>query len=408
MHTRIFKLDYLAVKRVGESLTTSKTGQISTSSDSSSSESSSATGGNSSVIQTGSSADYWDELKSSLETLIGTDEGRRVSINQQTGIVIVRAMPSEMRIVEEYLEQSEQTLHRQVVLEARIIEVTLNDGFQSGINWATLQQSGSSSIYGGQFGASSMLDSGYSELGGMSNVLDPTDTATVRGLVTSSMGGAFSMAVDNSDFSALIELLKTQGDVQVLSSPRVSTVNNQKAVIKVGDDEFFVTNIETDTNNTTTAGTTTVSVELDPFFSGVALDVIPQISEDGDIVLHVHPAVSEVREQTKTVATSVGTLSMPLAASNIRESDTVIRAANGQVVVIGGLMQTTSDDEQAGVPVLGDLPLIGGLFRHTRKSRKKSELVILLKPTVVDAHGRVWQKELKRSSGLIKEMGQAM
>ncbi len=404
MHTRLFRIDYPALTRTGESLTTSKTGQITVASDSSGSSGSS----NSSSIQTGSSADYWTELKGSLETLIGSDDGRRISVNTQTGVVAVRALPSEMRIIEEYLESSQDILHRQVVLEARILEVTLNDRFQSGINWAALHESGNRSVFGGQFGASTMLDSGYSELVNQTNVLDPSNSSAVRGLVTSSMGGAFSMAVDGGGFTAFIELLKTQGDVQVLSSPRVSTINNQKAVIKVGDDEFFVTNIETDTNTATTGGTTSVSVSLDPFFSGVALDVIPQISKGGDIVLHVHPAVSEVREQTKTVATSMGNLSMPLAASNIRESDTVIRAANSQVVVIGGLMQNKTEDEQGGIPVLGDLPLLGGLFSHTRKTTRKSELVILLKPTIVDANGRVWQQELGRSSSTIREMNERM
>ncbi len=405
MHSRIFKVDYLSVKRTGESLTTSKTGQISASGGDANSNASA----NSSTIQTGSNADFWEELKTSLQLLIGTEDGRRVSVNAQTGMVIVHAEPSEMRIVEEYLEQSQSILHRQVILEARILEVTLSDGFQTGINWASLQQSGSNQLVAGQTGGGSIFGgTGTSVLQGSNNLLDLTTSTDAINAATTSLGGVFTLGLNTPDFNAFIELLQTQGDVQVLSSPRVSTVNNQKAVIKVGNDEFFVTNIETQDNTAIAGGTTQVSVDLDPFFSGVALDVIPQISGEGEVVLHVHPAVSEVREQTKTVTTTFGTLSMPLAASNIRESDTVIRASNGQVVVIGGLMQNVTEDEQAGIPILADIPIIGGLFRHTKQATRKSELVILLKPTIIDADGHVWQQQLQRSSMSINDLNQGM
>ncbi len=413
IHTRIFMVDYLAMKRAGQSLITSKTGQISTarssgsSGDSESGSSGGSSGENSSVITTTTDADFWQELKSSLETIIGQEKGRKVAVNPQTGMVMVRAMPDEMRVVEEFLQNTQDVATRQVILEARIIEVVLSDGFQSGINWAGLRRKGSDTLTAGQTGGGTIFSgSGVSSIYSNTGTLDPAAYSAVEGTDTSAFGGVFSLALSTTDFTAFIELLKTQGDVQVLSSPRVSTVNNQKAVIKVGSDEFYVTSIDTETTSTT--GSTNVSVELDPFFSGVALDVTPQISQKGDIVLHVHPSVSEVNEQTKTVDTTFGTLTMPLAASNIRESDTVIRAANGQVVVIGGLMQNATQDEVASVPLLGDIPILGALFRHTKKSKRKSELVILLKPTVIDANGEIWQQELKRSSGTIRDMSQNM
>ncbi len=413
IHTRIFMVDYLAMKRAGKSLITSKTGQISTSGGSSSGgdggSSGSSGGENSSVINTTTDADFWAELKSSLETIVGTEKGHKVAINPQTGMVMVRAMPDEMRVVEEFLQSTQSVATRQVILEARILEVVLSDGFQSGINWAGLATSGTDTLLAGQTGGGTIFrGSGVSSIYGNTGDLNPSDYGAVNGTSTSAFGGVFSLALSTTDFNAFIELLKTQGDVQVLSSPRVSTVNNQKAVIKVGSDEFYVTNIESNTNTTTTTSGPTVSVELEPFFSGVALDVTPQISGQGDIVLHVHPSVSEVSEQTKTVITSDATLTMPLAASNIRESDTVIRASNGQVVVIGGLMQNTTKDSVASVPILGDIPLLGALFRHTKKVTQKSELVILLKPTVIDAKGEVWQQQLKRSSGSIRDMSQNM
>lgn len=406
IHTRIFKVDYLAMKRTGASVTTSKTGQISVSGSSADNGSDSNSGSsNSSTIQTDSSSDFWNELKVSLEMLVGQEDGRRVSINAQTGMVVVRAEPSILRVVEEYLETSQAILTRQVILEARILEVTLNDRFQTGINWSVLNSSDQGMLSLNQVGGGSIFSgNGYTSHTGSSVTLDPGTITGIAGSVTDSFGGVFGAALSTRNFDAFIELLKAQGDVQVLSSPRVSTINNQKAVIKVGNDEFFVTNVETDENNNVSGGTTSVSVELEPFFSGVALDVIPQISEDGEIVLHVHPAVSDVNEQTKTVSTTFGSLILPLAASNIRESDTIIRASNGQVVVIGGLMQNITTDDQAGIPVLGDIPVLGHLFRHTKQETRKSELVILLKPTIVDAEGRVWQREMQRSSDTIKAL----
>lgn len=407
MHTRIFQVDYLAVKRAGESLTTSKTGQISNSSKGNNGSSTESL--NSSTITTSSESDFWSSLKSSLTDLIGKEDGRKIAINPQTGMVMVRAMPEELRVVEEYLNASQQTLTRQVVLEARILEVALNDGFQSGINWSSLQRDGNRTLLGSQVGGGTIFSgSGITNLYSNSADLNPAGMGNVVGSTTSAFGGVFSLAVNTGDFTAFIELLKTQGDVQVLSSPRVSTVNNQKAVIKVGSDEFYVTGIDTNTTTTTVTGTTNLSVDLEPFFSGVALDVTPQISDKGDIVLHIHPAVSEVAEQTKSVTTTLGTLTLPLAASNIRESDTVIRAANGQVVVIGGLMQNITEDQDASIPLLGDIPLIGGLFKHKKKSTRKSELVILLKPVVVDEAGNVWQQQMHRASSTIRDMSQGM
>jgi MSHA biogenesis protein MshL len=215
----------------------------------------------------------------------------------------------------------------------------------------------------------------------------------------------FSLALSvGSDFTAFIELLKTQGDVQVLSSPQVSTVNNQKAVIKVGQDEFFITDVESNTSTTTATASTQSNVELTPFFSGVALDVIPQINENGEIILHVHPTVSTVTEKTKNISVASDTaLSVPLAISSIRESDSIIRAKSGQVVIIGGLMQNSVEQNVSKVPLLGDIPLLGALFRHTQDVSKKSELVILLKPVVIDSDKQM-SDQVERAKSRFKQV----
>ncbi len=413
LRSKVFKVDYLNVQRKGRSRMRVSSGQVSATPNrnrASGTGTGSATTGSSgrrqvetvsgSEMDTRSQSDFWAELRDALEAIVGSEGGRKIVLNAHSGIIVVRARPEELRAVEQYLQDTQVVVQRQVILEAKILEVELKDGFQSGINWAAMGSSGSDSIVGGQFGGARLFTDGTSALAGLSDVLNPTDPQAIAATVASAFGGVFGMRLDTGNFTAFIEFLESQGDVHVLSSPRVSTVNNQKAVIKVGTDEFFVTDVNT--NSQLYAGSSTsnqtFSVEFTPFFSGVALDVTPQIDEEGFVTLHIHPSVSDVQEKIKQIDFSgTDSLRVPMAVSTIRESDSIVRARSGQVVVIGGLMQNTSRDSSASVPLLGDLPLVGGLFRHKQKRFVKSELVILLRPVVVGSD-QVWDDELQRIS----------
>lgn len=401
LQTRIFQVNYLDIKRSGSSKISAGATQISrsggTSSDGTTTSATSTS--ETSMITTDSQSNFWPALEATLRMIVGSETGRSVSVNPQAGLVVVRAMPGELRAVKDYLDSAQLATQRQVILEARILEVELSDGFQSGINWSSLTRHNGDAMVLGQLGGGTVFGgTGVSNTAGSTmNMTLPATPITGSNIPTTAFGGVFTAAFAGNNFTAFIELLKSQGNVQVLSSPRISTLNNQKAVIKVGADEFFVTDVNTSTTTTTTTATPNVSVELTPFFSGVTLDVTPQISEEGDIILHVRPSVSEVREQIKDVTVTTTTLRMPLASSTVRESDSMIRAQNGQIVVIGGLMQNKTRDEQYSVPLLGDLPLVGGLFRHNRQATSKSELVILLRPTVVEGDEQ-WSRELRRSS----------
>lgn len=388
MRTRIFRMDYLNVNRKGGSQMRVSSGQVTESVSGTGATASSTQSVSGSSIETSSDSDFWKELHTSLTAIVGNKEGRNVVVSPQSGMVVIRAMPHELRAVANFITKTQKFVQRQVIIEAKILEVELNERFQTGINWSALQKEGSSSGLIGVTGGGSIFNgTGIAGTSGNTGNLNPGSLTQPNSTATSAFGGMFSLALNvGSGFSAFIEMLKTQGDVQVLSSPQVSTVNNQKAVIKVGKDEFFITDVESSTSTTTAAASTQSNVQLTPFFSGVALDVIPQINEAGEIILHVHPTVSTVTEKTKNINVSSGTsLSVPLAISSIRESDSIIRAKNGQVVIIGGLMQNTITQNTSSIPLLGDLPLIGGLFRHTQDITKKSELVILLKPIVVDS-----------------------
>jgi len=417
IRTRIFKLDYLDVVRSGNSQMRVSSGQVTDSNDgssdstsgSTSSESSGSTNISGSKVSTTSSSDFWKNLSQSVSSIVGNKKGRKVVVNKHSGVIVVHAMPAELRAVDKFIKTTQSIIQRQVIIEAKVVEVELSDGFQSGINWSAFGRStgNNSSVLLSQTGGGSVIGSSTatSIIDGNTGTLAPNNYSGVNGSSTSAFGGVFSLALQiGNSFTSFLELLKTQGDVHVLSSPQVSTINNQKAVIKVGQDEFFITDVDSSTNTSSTTSSTQNNVELTPFFSGVALDVIPQISEDGNITLHIHPTVSTVIEKVKQISlNSSSSLSVPLALSSIRESDTIIRARDGQVVIIGGLMTNSTKDEDASVPVLGDIPLIGGLFKHKRKSYKKSELVILLRPIIVKDDTQ-WSTRLKQIQSRISNL----
>jgi MSHA biogenesis protein MshL len=389
MQTRMFPVNYLNLSRKGLSDTRVSASGLSTTGASTTGGSTSGTTSSSGVqIQTQTQADFWKDLTAALTAIVGAEGGRKVIVNPQAGIVLVRAMPDELRLVQDYLGVTQTNMNRQVILEAKILEVQLKDGFQSGINWAGIAESNGRNYTIGQVGGGTSLGgTAVSEIAGNTGNLNPATGAfsAISGTNTSAFGGVFTLAVKSNNFAAFFELLKSQGDLNVLSSPRVSTMNNQKAVIKVGTDEFFVTKQDT-TAATSTTTLPTVTTELSPFFSGIALDVTPQIDDAGNITLHIHPSVSDVTEKKISIGTI---LPISTASSSVQESDNIVRATSGQIIVIGGLMKEASTDDNASVPFLGDIPIVGNLFKHKKVTRIKRELVILLKPTTVN-NGQDW------------------
>jgi MSHA biogenesis protein MshL len=184
----------------------------------------------------------------------------------------------------------------------------------------------------------------------------------------------------------------------------VAAVNNQKAVLKIGTDEFYVTGVTSIINSTSTGSTTTPSVTLQAFFSGVVLDVTPQIDDKGNILLHVHPSVSQVSTVNKAVSLgTAGNLNLPLAASATSELDSIVRGSNGQVVAIGGLMRQSSTVDNSQVPGAGSLPVLGNLFGAKKRVNQKRELVVLIKPTIVEG-GSSWTDDLLDAGRRIEQL----
>ena len=341
--TRIFSLQYVNLIRTGSSTTSAQIGAGGT-------VAGGATG--SSTVSTTTSTDLWTNIETGLGELL-SPEGQ-VVVEKQSGNILVTDLPKVLDRVASFLEAIEGSVQRQVLIEARIVEVILTGDYRFGIDWGAIAKAGAlkgASIFspGKIFG---------------------------QDLVPDVVGG-FQIGVSSTDFTTLLSVLEKQGEVNVLSSPRLATLNNQTAVIRSATDEvFFETRIEETVlagggireTRTSTARTVTI---------GVVLSITPQIGPDGSVTLHVRPTVTE-----KTgVATSPEGDTFPIL--DVREADMVVRVREGQVIVIGGLMQERKSDDESKIPFLGDLPIIGRLFRSTAQERKKSELLVLLRTTVL-------------------------
>ena len=312
------------------------------------------------TIQTETETDYWKDLETVIRSIIGSGAGpsmasligsetRSVIVSPQTGMILVRAFPKELKEVSEFIEASQAALQRQVILEAKILEVELSEGFQSGINLQALGDRKVSASYG---------------------------SGTIEQNI---VGTPLALNLNFTDFTGVIKLLESQGNVQVISSPRILTLNNQKAIFKVGQESYYLTAANTTAYGQGTGGNVVNSnSNLEPFFSGIALDVTPQISEAGDIILHIHPILSEVKEEVKRILDN----DFPLASSATRESDTIARVRNGEVIVISGLMQTRSRGSTSGIPGIDEIPVISRAAQQNERTTVKTELVILLRAIV--------------------------
>lgn len=439
IQTRVFHVNYLVGQRMGRSDVRVTSGSVTDvgggGATPAGAAGATAPGGGASVsdssrVQTSVHNDFWSDLASTLTIMIGCQrrtsgtsaaaaevtcpDGRSVVVNPQASVVVVRALPTELRSIEGYLRAIRLSVERQVMLEAKIIEVSLNEQYQAGVNWAAFPTSG---LAGGVLGPATNLNTG----GTLSNPTltgSPANRALAAGatagtLISGVPGGAlFGLAFQTRNFAALLQFLESQGAVQVLSSPRIAAMNNQKSVLKVGTDEFFITNISGSATTTTTAAGGTAApafptLTLRPFFSGVALDITPQIDADSNIILHIHPSVSDVRQQDRVVnlgTTFGGAVTLPLARSTVSESDSIVKVADGNIVAIGGLMKVDMSDDRSGMPGLQDNPVVGGAFGSRTRTAVKKELIILIKPTVIQSE-RDWEENARSARERVLNFG---
>lgn len=288
----------------------------------------------------------------------GNNDGKSVVVQPQVGLVMVTAYPHELDRVAQYIERAQNILSREVTIQVQFLEVILNKGFQSAIDFDTFGP-------GGAANGDNTVTAAYGSAGDF----------TISG-----NSSPLSIVTNFTDFDAVFKILESRGTTQVLSSPSLKVLNNQKAVFQDGDEEYF----QTGASSTTIAGgnntTTNASASLESFFSGISMDITPQISADGRITLHVHPTISTVVEQSKTISGE----QVPLARTSVRELDSVIRGEDGKIVVLGGLAYERSTDDLAGIPFANDIPVVGAAFDQRRRSTVKSEFIILLRPMIAN------------------------
>jgi MSHA biogenesis protein MshL len=367
LQTKIFSLSYINTTRKGTKTMSASHGTAAEGEKISGSESS-VTG----IDQ----LDPWAEIQEGLTALIfGTEkpeevvkartegpvtsltskDGKKLVISRMSGVILVRDYPEELHEIARFLEEVEGSVQRQVLIQIRVFEVTLKDEYQAGIRWDNIQQQ--------------LLTLDISTFRLAWDVgTGTTDATGILGITGAS--GTFTL-------DKLVGALETQGKVNALSSPRVSTLNNQAAIVKITDQDVYFTSEISQAQVTTVTSVTPHVIDV-----GVILDVTPQIAPEGFIIMNIHPSISEkLRDVDVPGSSGVGGTTFPLLT--VRETDTVVKVRHGQTIVIAGLLKDRKEEERTGLPCLMNIPGLGHLFRFTEQKINKSELVILLTPTVM-------------------------
>lgn len=384
-----YALDYLSLARKTNSVVAIATNVFDVDvADGNKGSSGSNNGSNNSTAQisSASEADFWKDVEKSLPHVLATASNKsfgahnkksgpksNFSIDRQAGLVTVFGNARQHEAVAHYIKRLEKKTSAQVLIEARIIEVELNEDFESGINWSSLAK-GSSAI-AAQFGSS-----------GASSLMSGADS------------GIFTAKIDTRDITGILNLVRTFGTTRVLSSPRLTVMNNQTAVLKVARNEvYFLTSAQFPTNITTT-GTT---ISGTPIFSstphtvpvGLVMTVQPAInSRTNRITMTLRPTISRVVSYVSdpsialnaATAGATTTIESEIPVLAVREMDSVLQLQSGEVAVLGGLMQDSSENQDQGVPPFDTLPLIGNFAKSRSNDGTTSELVILLRATILE------------------------
>ncbi|MEW6376685.1 MAG: secretin and TonB N-terminal domain-containing protein [Thermodesulfobacteriota bacterium] len=398
IETRLFTLNYIATKRSGKREIYASTGgglQTAGLPGQQTTGGPGARTGYSDLVSV-DEMDLWNEIQKGLEAMIfGSAEvkipsekekadwtrvdekGKRLIINKSSGVIMVTDYPLNLNKIASYLETIEGSSQRQVTIQAKILEVILSDEHKEGINWKVIE--GLPRSINLAWGLTDKAGTkGYP---GTSSGFVISDTTTGTTIQTPGLfkikpyGGILALGASGSEvaLSDIMQAIAEQGDVKVLSSPTISTLNNQKAIIRVGNQDVFFT------SGVVVAGGDTVVQTFQPVTIdvGIILDVTPQIAEDGTIIMNIHPSITE---KTGEKVTPDGKTTFPLLS--VRETDTTVRVKDGQTILIAGLMQEKKEETHVGFPGLQSVPLLGGLFRYKTEKKRNSELVIMITPTL--------------------------
>ncbi len=366
--TRIHHIDYLRLSRKGigyNSVTmaaSSSTGSAVTVSGGGSAASggggSDGLGASAVNLSAENHIEFWKELGADLERLLTPGGRESLAINPTAGLIQVTDRPSAQQRVERYLSNVTKVIRRQVDIEARLYDVTLNDQFQFGIDWEHLIETS-----GGLLG-----------IGGAPTLLKPIGGFDLA-------PDSFNLVFNSTDTQVIVQALQEQGEVKVISKPRLRTLNNQTALIKVGTETPFFQSVSTIVPGGTTSGASAV-IEQDTVTSvtvGTILAITPQVADDQWISLDISPVLTSLLE---TKLSPNRTTTAPVL--DIKQASTLIRVRSGSTIVLGGLIHSESARSRRKIPGLGDVPLLGRLFQGEFEARRKKELVIFITPRVVE------------------------
>jgi len=374
LETKSFVIDYVnlsnfttkSTKNINVGTSSSNdNSSSSSSSDTSSSSSSSAGNSDSTVVVSSSEFKFWDNLSDEINEILARDGdyslNSKAIINKEAGVVTITGTSNQVVRVEKYLNKLKDRLHKQVLLEAKLIEVSYEDVKSNGIDWSKFQLS----------------------VNGEANT---NSWATLVDNITNSGGASDASIAYNFSISGLLNFLDSYGDVNVLSTPKIMTLNNQPAVINVGNQRNYEYLISSITNNSNTAGASVTNniYGNGSTFIGLTLNIVPEITESGYVILRINPVISEKIEDNDILSNSTTASLRSAPDIRIKQLSSIVKAKNGARVIIGGLVSYTKTINENKVQGLGDIPILGYAFRSDKTSIIKKELIIVITPTIID------------------------
>ena len=374
--TRIFKVDYITSIREGRAVVKASADSAPIQlDDTTNTNTNTDTKNQENIIETTEKFDFWERMAGEIEAIMNNGkEGFKAPlpvVNSNAGLVSVTGTKAQLERVQEYISKLNKSLKKQVMIDVRIVSVDLNNEYQRGVDWSKFDLSFNSYL-GGNPATPSQFTFGRWN-----------DTHTAWDIVTPSMnpirGGFILQGAVNINLEGVINFLDTTGTTRVVSSPKIMTMNNQQALISVGDNINYQI-INSVANNET--GTTNVDVEQYSTFIGILLNLLPEISDDGKIMLRINPSLNSFKYQEDNLRQ---TRPRTIAPDTMQKKlSSVVHINSGDTVVLGGLISQESGDGTTKVPGLGNIPVLGYLFKSEKKILRNTELVFIITPRIVD------------------------
>lgn len=309
------------------------------------------------------------------------NQGQGFTLNRSTGTLFVKARPSQMRAVEDLIKRTQNSLTKQVYIEAQLIDVTLSDGYQFGIDWTQLR-----SRLAVNFGIDAVaLGGGEATLPGASRSYPASSLTIPSRVIGSTTGGASGgLAYQNKSGSTVINALRSFGNLRVLSNPNIQVRNGTPAMLSVGTSQRYVSRSSSAQNNIGGGSSTVTSdVQTDAVFSGVMVGVLPMMREDGTIELLINPVQSDVDPQSLELVSVNDSNRVSLPQVAYKGLTTTLNVNDGDVVVVGGLIDQSTGGANSGVPFLADIPVFGKLVTQENDSQRTRELIVVLRVRVL-------------------------